>query len=126
MTSMGLRIPLLLAALAIAFALPSRAAAASLSGEYTCLTYGASINWFQNLVFWPNGHYALGTTQKPYGQGQYTLDSRHIVHFLSGGDDKFLGLLQNGNIYLKFKTDNGPFIKRGFDLTFKCGRNSRQ
>ncbi len=95
MTSIGigLRVPLLLGALALALALPSRAASGSLSGEYTCLTYGARINWFQNLVFWPNCNYALGTARKPYDQGRYMMDSRHIVHFLSGGDDQFLGLL---------------------------------
>ncbi|MHB8148332.1 MAG: hypothetical protein ACYDGM_13880 [Vulcanimicrobiaceae bacterium] len=101
-------------------------ASTGLPGEYTCLTYGASIRWFQNLVFHPDGAYSLGSTAKPYDAGRYTMGSNNIVHFLSGGDANFLGLYKGGNVFLKFKTDKGPFEKKGFDLTFKCGRNSKQ
>ena len=102
------------------------AAARTLSGAYTCLTYGASIHWFQNIVFHPNGSYALGSTSKPYDPGRYSVDGGNIVHFLTGGDKDFLGLAKGTDVYLKFKNDKGPFEKKGFDLTFKCGLNSRQ
>ena len=99
-------------------------AAPNLRGEWTCLTYGVSINWFQNLWFKGPGAYALGESRKPYDAGTYRIDGRNVIDFLSGGDKDFLGKYKGGAIYLKFKSDKGPFEKRGFDLTFKCGRNS--
>ncbi|HUY40570.1 MAG TPA: hypothetical protein VMV82_03275 [Candidatus Dormibacteraeota bacterium] len=101
-------------------------AAPVLSGQWTCLAYGAQVNWFQNILFHPDGTYALGDARKPYAPGRYSIDSRNIVHFLGGGDDEFLGLYKGGAVYLKSRTDSGPFEKRGFNVTFKCGRNGRQ
>ncbi len=99
-------------------------AAPNLSGEWTCLSYGASINWFQDLWFKGPGRYALGDSKKPYDAGTYRIGSNNVIDFRSGGDTDFLGLYKGGAIYLKFKSDKGAFEKRGFDLTFKCGRNS--
>ena len=122
-----LRLAMLLGIVASSlFAKRPAAAAPALSGQWTCLAYGVQVNWFQNILFHPNGTYALGDAHKPYAPGRYSIDSHNIVHFLSGGDDLFLGLYKDRAVYLKSKTDSGPFEKRGFNVTFKCGRNSRQ
>lgn len=102
------------------------AAAPNLSGHWTCLSYGASVRWFQDIVFRGSGRYALGDYSKPYDPGAYRIDGTNVIHFHSGGDKDFLGLYKGGAIYLKFRSDTGPFEKRGFgSLTFKCGRDRR-
>lgn len=111
--------------LTAAFLLASRGGATAspgLTGEWACFAEGVSVNWFQDIWFRSDDRYALGESRKPYGPGTYRIDSHHVIHFLSGGDHDFLGLYKNNAIYLKLRTDSGPFEKRGFNVTFKCGR----
>lgn len=116
----------LLVAGALLVASAARASAApNLRGQWTCLSYGASVRWFQDIWFKGPGTYTLGDSRKPYDPGAYYADAHNVLHFVSGGDKDFLGLYKGGAIYLKFRSDNGPFEKRGYgNLTFKCGRDS--
>lgn len=104
-------------------------AASSLSGHWVCDSYGISVNWFQDIVFYPNGRYALGYPGKTFSPGTYSMAGSGVITFHSGGNSDFLGLYKPGSryhsIYLKGKKDRGPFEKRGYGtITFRCDRSS--